>query len=212
MRFCSLLAVCFTPFFYITAASAQTQIGSNGPVPSTASSDPAALPGDFMDIPQSAQLHVPLGPAAGPRPPSSKHDPDAPPTLSFALALEAANAAVASCQADGYTVAVAVTDAAGNLKVALAPDGARSNGVFMAVRKDVTVTQFGVSTLALRQRISRDPSLMARVKPNMSLLPGGTPIISHDHLFGAISASGASAYQEEKCANAGIRKIQIRLR
>jgi uncharacterized protein GlcG (DUF336 family) len=137
---------------------------------------------------------------------------DATPSPGSALALEAVQAAVESCAADGYVVAAAVTDAAGKLKAALAPDGTRSNGVYMALRKDVTVAAFGMATLALREKIATDPSLMARVRPNMSLLPGGLPIMKGDRLVGAIATSGAAAYEEEKCAQAGIRKIQSRLK
>jgi uncharacterized protein GlcG (DUF336 family) len=192
-------------------AAAQTPPAAREPVRLTESTDPGALPGDFMDIPQSAQLRVGLGAPAGThatRPPAT----DATPSPSFALALEAAQAAMASCEADGYRVAVAVTDSVGKLKVALAPDGVANNRVYMALRKDVTVVGFKMSTLALRQKIEADPSVMAQVKPNMVLLPGGIPIMKGDALVGAISASGATAYEEEKCAQAGVQKIQSRLK
>ncbi len=68
-----------------------------------------------------------------------------------------------------------------------------------------------MSTLALRTKIEADSSVMAQVKPNMSLLPGGMPIMKGDVLVGAIAASGATAYVEEKCAKAGVQKIQARL-
>lgn len=194
-----------------TAAQAQAPAG-NGPAPVTAPTDPLALPGDFMDIPQSAQLRVGLGPPAGKQgggPPPAR--PDTTPSPGFALALEAANAALAACKADGFTVAVAVTDAAGKLKVAFAPDGTRTNGVYMALRKDVTAAAFKMSTLALREKIAADPSLLAQVKPNMSLLPGGLPIMAGGRVVGAISTSGATAHVEEKCAQAGIDAIQSQL-
>src|SRR4029077_10630098 len=133
------------------------------------------------DIPQSAQLKVGLGPPAGPRaaqPPQgganqgggnrpANNRPAEVASPPFPLALEAAQAAVASCAADGYTVAVAVTDSAGKLKAALAPDGTRNNGVYMALRKDVTVVGFKMSTLQVRSRIEADPSVMSQIKPNM---------------------------------------------
>lgn len=188
----------------------QTTPDAREPTRITESTDPGALPGDFMDIPQAAQLKVPLGSPTATR--STRLFPtDATPSPGFALALEAAQVAVVSCEADGYRVAVAVTDAAGKLKVALAPDGVANNLVYMALRKDVTVVGFKMSTLALRARIEADPSLMGQVKPNMVLLPGGMPIMKGDVVVGAIAASGATAYVEEKCAKAGLQKIQSRL-
>lgn len=169
---------------------------------------PLSMPGDYFDIPQSAQLKVPLGPPAGgrgqqaPRPASS---------LSQALATMAAQATLASCAADGYAITVAVTDAQGHLKAALAADGTRENGIYMAMHKTLTVVGFRISTLELRQRIEKDPALLDQVKPNMSLLPGGVPIFGHGAFLGAIATSGASAHIEEKCAADGIAGIASQL-
>lgn len=167
-----------------------------------------ALPGDYFDLPQSAQLRVPLGPPPGPniRPSGTEHPPV--PKMGPSLAVKAAMAAQDSCSADGYTIAVAVTDAAGNLKAALAPEGTRPNGVFMAMHKAVAVVGLGMSTLNFRQKVEGDASLMARVKPNMALLPGGIPIVKDGQIIGAIATSGASAHEEEKCAQDGIASIR----
>ncbi len=201
----------------VAVSAAQTLSGANPPTGDrepprvTEATDPAAIPGDFVDMPQDRQLTVNLGPPAGTRS-TRPTSVDPTPSPGSALALEAVQAAVEACAADGYVVAAAVTDSAGKLKAALAPDGTRTNGVFMALRKNVTVVAFRMPTLALRQKIASDPSLMARVKPNMSLLPGGIPIMKGDVLLGAISTSGAAAYEEEKCANAGLEKIRSRLK
>ena len=194
-----------------SVAGAQTPPNSNAPASDAPPVDPLALPGDFIDMPQGRQLTVNLGPPAGTRS-TRPAVADATPSPGYTLALEAAQAAVASCAADGYVVAAAVTDAAGKLKVALAPEGTRSNGVNMALRKNATVVEFKMRTLALREKLPTDPSLMTRVKPNMALLPGGLPIMKGDVLVGAISTSGAAAYEEEKCAQAGIDRIQSRLK
>jgi len=175
------------------------------------SGNPQAMPGDYFDIPQSAQLKVPLGPPAGPNRRIGAGTQISDPQLGFALSLAAAEAARQSCAADGYTVTVAVTDDAGNLKVALAGDGVRTNGVFMAMHKAVTVVAFRMSTLDLRMKIEKDPSLMTRITPNMSLLPGGLPIYRNGAFVGAIATSGVSAYQEEKCAKDGLRRIHADL-
>ena len=194
----------------LIAAAGQTQ---TPPAPDAAA-NPQAMPGDYFDIPQEAQLKVPLGPPVGRATRAPNRPATATPVAASALgalAAEAAEAAVKSCADDGYIVTVAITDAAGQLKAALAPDGARSNGVYMAMHKAVTVVGFKISTLELRAKIERDPSLMAQVKPNMSLLPGGMPIFKGDRFIGAIATSGASAYVEEKCAAAGIEKVRSRL-
>lgn len=196
-----------------TLAGAQTPAPATGPAPQhiTTTFSPQALPGDIIDLPQRDQLQVPLGPPGGTH---SMHPAkvDDTPSPGYELALEAAQAAIASCREDGYSVGVAVTDSAGNLKAGLADDNGPLNRVYMATRKDVTVAAFGVSTLRLRESIATHPSLLDQVKPNMSLLPGGLPIMKGDRLVGAIAVSGASAHEEEKCGKAGIDKIADRLK
>jgi len=176
-------------------------------------SNPAAFPGDVSGsgAPNEQQLHVPLGPPAGTHA-QGLPPPDPTPGPPLNLAVEAAQAAVNACLADGYRVGVAVTDTAGHLKAALSADGVIPSRVYIAIRKDVTVVTFGQSTLSLREKFLSDPALMARVKPNMSLLPGGMPIMVGDRLVGAIASSGAEAYEEEKCDRAGLQKIQKRLK
>jgi len=200
--FCRIFATASVALAVTASACAQSV------PPQVAESDSAmALPGNYFDIPQSAQLKVPLGPPAGPKPSPVQSSALSGPAGGLPLAFEAAAAAEASCRSDGYVVAVAVMDAAGNLKAALAPDGTRANGVFMAMHKAVTVVEFKISTLELRARIERDPSVLAQVKPNMSLLPGGMPIYKDGTFIGAIATSGASAHEEEKCAQAGIARM-----
>lgn len=206
MRICAMLAITVVAMPVIAFAQAQ-----DGHHPVEIPSSAQALPGDYFDLSQSDQLRVPLGPPAGrnPHPATGQAIRSSGPGAD--LAAQAAEAAVKSCAADGYTVAVAITDGAGNLRAALAPPGARPNGVFMAMHKAVAVVGLGMSTLEFRQKLETQPSLMSRVKPNMALLPGGVPIMRDGTIIGAIATSGASAHVEEKCARDGIARIQAHL-
>jgi uncharacterized protein GlcG (DUF336 family) len=108
-------------------------------------------------------------------------------------------------------VGVAVTDAAGHLKVGLSADGVSPDRVYTALRKDITAATLKLPTLALREKLASDPALMAQIKPNMSVLPGAIPIVAGDRVIGAIAASGAMAYEEEGCVKIGVARIQSRL-
>jgi uncharacterized protein GlcG (DUF336 family) len=197
--------------FSASLALGQTSQDAGQPRAPIAPIDPAALPGDFVDATIDEQLHVPLGPPQEPRP--SAASPSEPTTaLTLNLAFDAAKTAVEACGADGYKVSVAVTDAAGHLKAALAADGVAPNRVYMALRKDITAAAFGISTVALREKIAADPSLLKQLKPNMSVLPGGMPILVEGRVVGAIASSGAFAYEEEKCVRAGLQEIQAQLK
>jgi len=181
----------------------------NRPPPALIS--PAAMPGDIVLPTVEEQLHVPLGPPAGTRP---TRVPPAYPTPSppLDLALEAAKAAIDSCAADGYRVGVAVTDAEGHIRVGLAADGVSPDRVYTAVRKSLSAATFKVPTRALRDTMPNNPELLSQVKPAMAVLPGGIPIMVDGRVIGGMASSGATAYEEEKCVNAGLDKIRSRLK
>lgn len=171
---------------------------------------PTALPGDAPIENQEDQLKVPLGPPAGTPNPQAKKIVK--PILSYDLALEAATTAMQSCLADGYPTAIAVTDEAGNLIVGLSSDGMLPGRIYLAVRKSLAAIAYQVPTSTLRTKFAEDPSLKARITPNMALLPGALPLMVGDRVVGAIAASGSMAYEEEKCAGDGAAKIQARLK
>jgi uncharacterized protein GlcG (DUF336 family) len=170
---------------------------------------PDALPGDAHPPSVEIQLQVPLGPPAGTPAPKKEI---AKPSLTFELALEAANAALESCAKDGYPLAVAVTDPAGTMIVGFSPDGVAAGRVYMAVRKSLAAMAFKAPTSTLRVKFAADPSLKTQLKPNMAILPGALPVLVGDRVVGAIATSGATGNEEEKCAGDGAKKIQARLK
>lgn len=207
MRIDKLAATCCISALVMAAAYAQpaTVAGrhpTNKPRPAV-----AALPGDIQLIPIRVQLHVPLGPPAG-TPPNHPQTPDTTPSPPLALSIKAATAAINACTADGWRVGVAVTDAAGDLRVGLAADGVSPDRVYTAIRKDVAAAAFGVRTRSLRSTLSSNKAMLARLTPAMSVLPGGVPLIVHGRVIGAVAASGAMAFEEEKCALVGAHMIE----
>lgn len=117
-----------------------------------------------------------------------------------------------AADADGWCVGVAVTDAAGDLRVGLAADGVSPDRVYTAIRKDIAAAAFGAPTRTLRRAMSSNPQMLARLTPVMSVLPGAVPLIVHGHVIGAVGASGAMAFEEEKCALIGARIIESGLK
>lgn len=207
----NLLAACCTSALLLTAAHARTPTTGGAPHAAKPRPAAAALPGDIELIPIQVQLHVPLGPPAG-TPPTHAQASDTTPSPPLDLSLKAAKGAIDACTADGWRVGVAVTDAAGHLRVGLAADGVSPDRVYTAIRKDVAAAAFGVPTRSLRKTLPGNPRMLARVKPDMSVLPGAVPIIVHDQVLGAVGASGAMAFEEEKCALIGARIIEAGLK
>ena len=182
----------------VQTAPAPTVAAPTGSPPSWATRDPLSLPGDSLPPLLTAVLvPPPINPnAIRPTPPASP---------SLALALQAAQAAIAQCKADGYAVGVAVSNSVGGMVAGIQADGAFPGRVYNAVRKNLTAIEFGTPTSAVRDKLrANDFETLARVKPNMTLLPGAVPLFSDGKLIGAIGVSGApGGERDEICAVAG---------
>jgi uncharacterized protein GlcG (DUF336 family) len=192
------------------ASSAQSQSPPGPPGgPGSWVSDAPRLPGDNPP-PRAMLLQPPPTPGPGSRPPPEPGT-DAPgPPLS--LALEAVQAALDACKADGYKVGVSVVDSLGQPRAAMSADGARGGHVYTAVRKGLTAVAFSEPTSLVSSQLQTDPSVANRLKPGMMPWAGAVPLTAGGHVIGAIGVSGASSMQDEKCARAGADKIRERLK
>lgn len=135
--------------------------------------------------------------------------------LPLALASEAAATALAACEARGYRVSVAVVDRAGLLKVLMRGDGAGPHTLDSSSRKAYTSLTLRHSTSELVGLIQNNPSVVGLRDMNekILILGGGLPIKAGEEFIGGIGVGGApGADKDEACAQAGINKIQDRLR
>lgn len=150
--------------------------------------------------------------------------------IPFALAREAAQAALDACRADKNPVVVQVYEPTGELKVALVDDGVRSYAAFEhARRKAYTTLTTEKPSSEFTDRVlpngtpeeAQTNSFFARPLPFTELYggPGALPIKHGDTLVGVISvdgrwdnaADGEDWLGDERCAQAGIDKIKDRL-
>jgi uncharacterized protein GlcG (DUF336 family) len=132
------------------------------------------------------------------------------PYLPLDLALQAANAALAQCQADGYRVSVAVVERSGALKLLLRDDGASTVSISSGTRKAYTSANFGRSTQELAMAVAETPALegLRQIDPQVLILGGGLPIVVNDVVVGGIGVGGAPAGNlDEVCAQAGVDAI-----
>jgi uncharacterized protein GlcG (DUF336 family) len=181
-------------------------IGANGDKPV----GPQSLPGDnlppFNMLDANGNLVPPPPPPpggyhqGGHQPPESS----APgPTLEVAIA--GARAAVKDCTSRGYYGAATVVDSVGEARAMLSADGSDGSHVFVAQRKAITALEFKMPSADVRAAIVKDPSLLARVKPNMFVQFGGFPITAGGKVIGAIGYSGGD---DVACAKVGWEEIQ----
>jgi len=130
-------------------------------------------------------------------------------TLSTAAALQAAQAALARCQKDGYTVAVAVVDRGGQPLAVLRDNLAGTHTTQTAVGKAATAVSFRTDTTELAATTQAGKAQSGiRQLPNVIAVGGGLMIRAKGSLVGGIGVSGAPGGDaDDVCAKAGIAAI-----
>jgi uncharacterized protein GlcG (DUF336 family) len=131
------------------------------------------------------------------------------PTLTTSAAQAAAQAALARCQKDGYTVAVAVVDRGGQPLAVLRDNLAGAHTTQTAVGKAATAVSFRTDTteLAATTQAGKVQSGVRQL-PNVVAIGGGLVIRAKGSLVGGIGVSGAPLGDiDDVCAKAGIAAI-----
>jgi uncharacterized protein GlcG (DUF336 family) len=134
--------------------------------------------------------------------------------LTADLAVEAAQAAIAACKAQGYAVSVVIADRTGMPKLVIVRDGPRGVGPEVARRKAYTAAVLRVSTGDFTKRVATpgafNPGMYDK---ELSTGEGGVPIKVGDDTIGGIATAGApGGDKDEACAVAGLDKIKDRLK
>jgi uncharacterized protein GlcG (DUF336 family) len=134
--------------------------------------------------------------------------------LTAELAVEAAQAAIAACKAQGYNVTVTVADRNGTPKVVIVRDGPPGVGRESTRRKAYTAAVQRVSTADFTKRISTPGAFNPSVyDADLATGAGGVPIKVGEDTIGGIAAAGApGGDKDEACAVAGVTKISDRLK
>ena len=177
---------------------------------------PASLPGDTLPpfgmldtggklIPQPKRLG---GNNAAPprRGPVHTRGPE------MALAIEAARAAVESCEAGGFYIGASVIDTSGQPRAMVESDGSDGGHVYVAVRKALVALALKMPSSKASEAVQKSPALLSKITPQMFVMEGAVPIMAGSEMIGAIGASGAAGGdQDEVCAIAGLQKIKDRV-
>ena len=121
--------------------------------------------------------------------------------LTAALAVEAAQAAIAACKAQGYDVTVTVADRTGMPKVVIVRDGPVGVARESTRRKAYTAAVLRVSTGDFTKRISTPGAYNPAIcDPQLATGAGGVPIKVGDDTIGGIATAGApGADKDEAC-------------
>lgn len=130
-------------------------------------------------------------------------------SISYELAQEMVQAAVAKARELGVAENVAIIDGGGNLKAFSRMDGTPIPTIEIAQNKAYTAL-FGVSTQDFFDFIQGDPSLLAGI-PTLARVAawgGGFPIEVNGEVVGAIGVSGAPTVENDvDCARAALALV-----
>jgi uncharacterized protein GlcG (DUF336 family) len=124
-------------------------------------------------------------------------------------ALQAAQAALASCRQAGYQVSVAVVDRSGQIQVLLRDRFAGAHTLDVAPQKAWTAASFRIPTaeLAAETQPGR-PMSGIRWAPHVMAIGGGLVIEASGQVVGAIGVSGAPGGEaDDACALAGVKAV-----
>ena len=130
-------------------------------------------------------------------------------SLTTTAARLAAEAALARCQKDGFTVAVAVVDRGGHPLAVLRDNLAGSHTTNTAIGKAATAISFRTDTTELAATTQAGkPSSGIRDLPHVVAVGGGMMIRAKGSIVGGIGVSGAPGGDaDDVCAKAGIAAI-----
>jgi uncharacterized protein GlcG (DUF336 family) len=125
------------------------------------------------------------------------------PTLTLAGAKAIAAAAEAFAVGRGWTVAVAVVDAAGGLVLFQILDDTQPGSQEVAVHKARTAARFKRSTKALEEAVAGGRQALLSL-PGATAVEGGLPIVVGGRVVGAVGVSGMQSSQDSQVAEAGL--------
>jgi len=156
--------------------------------------------------------------ATGPRPPRAPTPAeyiDRPKARgpAFDLAVEAAMESIAFCKSTGQNISVQVTDSANEPVVLITPNEAGMRSLRLLKPKAKSIYRTGKPSSQTRGLSATDPVLAVwGADDGATLFPGAVPIFVGNDMIGAITVSGSNINNDEACAQAGLTKIQARLK
>jgi uncharacterized protein GlcG (DUF336 family) len=157
-----------------------------------------------------------LAAAAAAQPPAGARPPAPPPRAkgpALTPSVEAAQAAVAACAANGYKVTALITDSAGDPVVLLSGDGAAVRTQAIARSKVAAALKYKMSSGEVAAKAKTDAKLDAEIKADANIgtaRQGAVLIGGPSDIVGAFAVSGApGGDKDEACVKAAMDKVKL---
>lgn len=132
--------------------------------------------------------------------------------LSYSIALNIAEGALAECKNRGYATSVVVVDRAGDTIVALRGDDAPPHTMENARRKAYTARTFKMTTEEFAKQVPTNPVRREQTTlPGIIAIPGGVPVKVGNEVIGGVGLSGSPGV-DEPCVLAGMARVTEQLK
>lgn len=128
------------------------------------------------------------------------------PAVSLEVARKLADAALAEGKKNGWTVAAAVVDTAGDLVFFEKMDNTQVASTIIAQEKARTAARFKRPSKALEDAVVGGRQVILAL-PGATPIEGGVPLVVDGKIIGAIGVSGATSAQDSQCANAAAETL-----
>jgi glc operon protein GlcG len=122
--------------------------------------------------------------------------------INLEVARKVADAAIAEGKKNGWTVAAAVVDSAGDLVFFERLDNTQAAAMTIAQEKARTAARFKRPTKSFEDALAGGRQAILGL-PGAMPIDGGIPLVIDGKIVGAVGVSGASAAQDGQCAQAG---------
>jgi uncharacterized protein GlcG (DUF336 family) len=123
--------------------------------------------------------------------------------INVEIARKVADAAIAEGKKNGWNVAAAVVDSAGELVFFERLDNTQSASIVIAQEKARTAAKFKRPSKAMEDALAGGRMAVLGI-PGATPVEGGIPLVIDGKIVGAIGVSGATSPQDGQCAQAGV--------
>lgn len=132
------------------------------------------------------------------------------PRLTLEASEKIAQATIAACRKEGIQIGVTVVDRGGDPMVFMRDTLAPTVTIEISKQKAYTAVNFNAPLSTMEDRFTK-PFAVGKVD-GLVFSAGGVPIEAAGNIVGAVGVSGAATgAQDEACARAGIKAIQMDL-
>ncbi len=129
--------------------------------------------------------------------------------ISVDVAKKAAAATIAEARKNNWSMAVAVTDTAGNLVYFERMDNTQTGSINVAIGKSRSAALFRRPTKVFQDLVAKGSEFTYLLGlEGAVVLQGGLPIVMDGKVVGALGVSGGSGAQDVQSAEAGIAALK----